>query len=159
MQPKQHHTKKLTRTQRYYKWHPRLIRAARIAVDQRGDRYRWGAEGPRRFDCSGLVYYAYRKAGFANIPRTAQEQYGYVRHIRKSQLARGDLMFFRSHRRVYHVAVFLYWKGGRRVFIHSPNPGGRVRKAVPWTDGWRAGTLRPSHKRHPRPHHKPRSQH
>lgn len=144
--PKRHH-RKLNRQQRYYKWHPRLIRAARTAVDQRGDRYQWGAEGPKRFDCSGLVYYAYRKAGFRHLPRTSREQYRYVRHIRKANLGRGDLMFFREHGRVHHVAVFLYWKEGRRIFVDSPNSRGRVRKAVPWTDHWRAGTLRPFHRK------------
>lgn len=144
-QPKKHH--RLTRLQRYYRWHPRLIHAARTAVDQRGDRYQWGAEGPKRFDCSGLVYYAYRRAGFGHLPRTSREQYRYVRHIKRAHLGRGDLMFFRDHGRVYHVAVFLYWKHGRRVFVHSPNSRGRVRKDVPWTANWRAGTLRPSHQR------------
>ena len=151
------HPKKLTAKQRYYKFHPRLVRAARTAVNQRGDRYQWGAEGPRRFDCSGLVYYAYRKAGFQHLPRTSRQQYHHVRLIKKSQLHRGDLMFFRSHGRVYHVAVFLYWHDGRRVFIHSPNAKGRVRKAVPWNNNWRAGTLRPSHKKHQKQHRKERT--
>lgn len=145
--PRHHHHHKLTPKQRYRHFHPRLIRAARIAVHQRGDRYQWGAEGPKRFDCSGLVYYAYREAGFRHIPRAASQQYHAVRHIRKSQLRRGDLIFFRQHRRVYHVAIFLYWKHGRRVFVHSPNSRGRVRKEVPWTGAWRAGTTRPAHPR------------
>lgn len=144
--PKHHQHKKLTAKQRYYRWHPRLIKAARTAVRQRGDRYRWGAEGPNRFDCSGLVYYAYRKAGFESLPRTSRQQYRYVRHVKRANLARGDLIFFRRHGRVYHVAVFLYWKDGRRVFVHAPNSRGRVRKAVPWNNQWRAGTLRPAHK-------------
>jgi len=38
-------------------------RVARIALNQRGDQYRLGAMGPSRFDCSGLVKYAYDKAG------------------------------------------------------------------------------------------------
>ena len=33
----------------------RVERALRIAANQRGDRYKYGAEGPKRFDCSGLV--------------------------------------------------------------------------------------------------------
>lgn len=140
--------KRLTSRQRYFRSHPRLTRAARTSVNQRGARYRYGAEGPNRFDCSGLVYYAYRKAGFRDMPRTSRQQYRHVRHIRKLQLRHGDLIFFRSHRRVYHVAVFLYWRDGRRVFVHAPNSRGRVRKAVPWTDNWRAGTLRPAPRRH-----------
>ena len=35
----------------------------RIALNQRGDPYRHGATGPNAFDCSGLVRFAYRKAG------------------------------------------------------------------------------------------------
>jgi cell wall-associated NlpC family hydrolase len=155
VETRRHRPKKLTRRQRYFASHPRLVRAGRIALAQRGDRYRFGAEGPHRFDCSGLVYYAYGKAGFRDLPRTSQEQYRHVRHIRKRQLRHGDLIFFRSHHRVYHVAIFLYWRDGRRVFVHAPSPGGRVRKGVPWTDHWRAGTLRPA----PRKHHKSHQKH
>ena len=34
-----------------------------IARQQRGDPWRYGATGPRAFDCSGLVIYSFRKAG------------------------------------------------------------------------------------------------
>ena len=34
-----------------------------IARDQIGKDFRMGAEGPDRFDCSGLVYYAFTQAG------------------------------------------------------------------------------------------------
>ena len=34
-----------------------------ITRHQEGDPYRYGAAGPNRFDCSGLVYYSYRRAG------------------------------------------------------------------------------------------------
>jgi cell wall-associated NlpC family hydrolase len=40
-------------------------RIVRIALAQRGKRYIRGATGPRAFDCSGLVRYAYRKAGIS----------------------------------------------------------------------------------------------
>lgn len=39
------------------------LRVVRIALAQRGDQYRAGGQGPYYFDCSGLVRYAYRKAG------------------------------------------------------------------------------------------------
>jgi len=38
-------------------------KVVRIAIAQRHDRYAFGAMGPNAFDCSGLVRYAYRKAG------------------------------------------------------------------------------------------------
>ena len=39
----------------------------KIARAQLGDPWRYGATGPRSFDCSGLVRYAYRKAGMAGL--------------------------------------------------------------------------------------------
>ena len=61
--PKKHHKHHLTAKQRYAKAHPRLIRAVTYGLRQRGDKYRFGAEGPNRWDCSGLVWFSYRKAG------------------------------------------------------------------------------------------------
>lgn len=40
------------------------IKAAKIAVKQKGKPYVWGAHGPNSFDCSGLLTYAYREAGY-----------------------------------------------------------------------------------------------
>src|SRR5215204_3701868 len=37
--------------------------AVRFALAQLGKPYRWGADGPRSFDCSGLVQTSYRAAG------------------------------------------------------------------------------------------------
>ena len=37
----------------------------RIAKAQLGDPWRYGAAGPSAFDCSGLVRYAFRRAGDA----------------------------------------------------------------------------------------------
>ncbi|MEU8173711.1 NlpC/P60 family protein [Microbispora hainanensis] len=44
-------------------------RAVKAAEKQIGDPYRYGATGPGAFDCSGLVQYAWRKAG-VRLPRT-----------------------------------------------------------------------------------------
>jgi cell wall-associated NlpC family hydrolase len=40
----------------------RYVRAMRIAIRQRYDRYVAGGTGPSAFDCSGLVRFAYRRA-------------------------------------------------------------------------------------------------
>src|SRR5213592_1976003 len=37
--------------------------AAAVALRQIGDPYRYGADGPGAFDCSGLMKYSYKKAG------------------------------------------------------------------------------------------------
>src|SRR5262245_63508640 len=48
-------------------------KAVRYALAQGGKPYRWGAEGPRSFDCSGLMWAARHKAG-VSIARTAAGQ-------------------------------------------------------------------------------------
>jgi cell wall-associated NlpC family hydrolase len=124
----------------------RIQHAFSIANDQRGDRYRYGAEGPHRFDCSGLTFYALRKAGFRHVPRTSSAQARHAKRIRKSHMRRGDLVFFHDGAarpaNVYHVGVFAGWVKGRRVIVHAPSTGERVHRSKIWTRSWFAGTLR-----------------
>jgi cell wall-associated NlpC family hydrolase len=119
----------------------RIITAKNIAMAQRGDPYAYGAAGPSRFDCSGLVQYSYRRAGFA-LPRTSAAQAGYTHRIAKQAMRPGDLMFFASGGAVYHVAVFLGWSHGSAMMLHAPYPGQRVQVARSWTSSWFGGTLR-----------------
>ena len=119
----------------------RVIGAKDIAMHQRGDAYAYGAAGPDRFDCSGLIYYSYRRAGFS-VPRTSSAQAGAVRRVAKQDLRAGDLMFFYGSGGVYHAAIFLGWSHGHAVMLHSPGSGQRVRIAAPWTSAWFGGTLR-----------------
>ena len=119
----------------------RVISAKDIALHQRGDAYAYGAAGPDRFDCSGLVFYSFRRAGFP-VPRTSGAQAGFARRIAKPDMRAGDLMFFYGSGGVYHAAIFLRWSHGHAVMVHSPGSGQRVRIAVPWTSSWFGGTLR-----------------
>jgi cell wall-associated NlpC family hydrolase len=126
--------------------HHRIAIAWAIVRHQQGDPYRFGAAGPGSFDCSGLVYYSYRRAGFRNIPRTSSAQAGYMNRIGKGHLHRGDFVFFYSGgaraSNVYHVGVFAGWRHGHRTIIHAPMPGQRVHRERIWTNRWFAGTLR-----------------
>jgi cell wall-associated NlpC family hydrolase len=119
----------------------RVLSARDIAMRQRGDAYAYGAAGPERFDCSGLIRYSYGRAGFA-VPRTSSAQAGHARRIAKKDMRSGDLMFFYGSGGVYHAAIFLRWSRGHAVMVHSPGSGQRVRVAVPWTSSWFGGTLR-----------------
>ena len=119
----------------------RVVSAKDTALRQRGDAYAYGGAGPERFDCSGLVYYSYRRAGFS-VPRTSGAQAGFTRRIAKKAMRPGDLMFFYGSGGVYHAAIFLTWSHGHAVMVHSPGSGQRVQVAVPWTSSWFGGTLR-----------------
>ncbi|QNN54071.1 C40 family peptidase [Nocardioides mesophilus] len=120
----------------------RVGNAFDIARHQLGDPYRWGAAGPDAFDCSGLVYYSFRRAGFTNVPRTAAAQAGFARHIARSNMRRGDLVFFSSGGHVYHVGVFAGWSNGRRMIVHASRTGTPVKRDPIWTNAWFPGTLR-----------------
>jgi len=97
-------------------------KGAAIAQSMAGSPYRYGGATPRGFDCSGLVYYAYRKAGFS-VPRTTRDQYKRSERIAFSDIHRGDLLFFKlSSRGISHVGIYT----GNGRFIHAPSSGKRV---------------------------------
>jgi cell wall-associated NlpC family hydrolase len=91
--------------------------AARAAL---GRPYVWGASGPYGFDCSGLMQWAYARAG-VQLPRTSQEQRYAGRQIPLSQARPGDLVVYRSD--ASHVAMY----AGNGQVIHAPHPGAPVR--------------------------------
>ncbi|MFF4417343.1 C40 family peptidase [Streptosporangium sp. NPDC001559] len=94
--------------------------AVATARKQIGDPYRWGASGPGAFDCSGLVQYAWRKAG-VSLPRVTGSQYRAVRKkVSWSKLHLGDLLFFYGKG---HVGMYV----GHGKMIHSPSSGKSVR--------------------------------
>ncbi|MFI0042208.1 NlpC/P60 family protein [Streptomyces sp. NPDC017249] len=85
-----------------------------------GRPYVWGANGPDRFDCSGLTQWAYAHAG-VHLPRTSQEQRYAGRRVPLSQARPGDLVVYRSD--AGHVALY----AGHGQVIHAPYPGAPVR--------------------------------
>jgi cell wall-associated NlpC family hydrolase len=113
-----------------------------IAVAQKGKPYVYGASGPGAFDCSGLTSFAFHHAGFGAMPRTAAAQAHFVRHIPRSRMHRGDLIFFYGSGGVYHVGLYAGMVHGRRLVLHAPYPGQRVHTEPLWTNAWFPGTLR-----------------
>ncbi len=98
-----------------------------------GTPYRYGGAGPDGFDCSGLVHYAYQRAGI-QVPRTSSEQYRQATTVDLANLQAGDLLFFRlAPPKVSHVAI--YDRQGR--FIHAPSSGKQVSYASLDNPYWR----------------------
>jgi cell wall-associated NlpC family hydrolase len=114
----------------------RAARAVTFALAQRGKPYRWGAEGPAAYDCSGLTWAAWRSAGVA-IPRTAAGQLAGLPRVRAG-LRPGDLLVYRSDgpsRR--HVAMVV----GQGRMVEARGRGIPVR-STSLRGGW-LGAVRP----------------
>jgi len=91
-----------------------------------GTPYKWGGSSPSTgFDCSGLVQWAYAKAGI-RIPRVTDQQILAPNGtpVSRKDLLPGDLVFFRdSSGYVHHVGISI---GGDK-FINAPHTGDVVR--------------------------------
>ena len=93
-------------------------RVVHYALEQRGVPYRYGGETPQGFDCSGLVHYAYAKAG-RNVPRTTAALHGASVSVPKESLRAGDLVFFRIDGKTAHVGIYV----DNNRFVHAPQSG------------------------------------
>ena len=96
-------------------------RAAAIAASQVGVPYRYGGRSTEGFDCSGLVSYAYGRAGRA-VPRTTGALWRQLRPVAAGELRPGDVLFFDIAGKPSHVGLYL----GEGRFVHAPSSGREV---------------------------------
>jgi len=89
--------------------------------------YIWGTQGPNSFDCSGLVYSAYKSAGLGwpNWDRLNSALYsGYTKHVALTELQPGDLLFY-SYKgtisTIHHITI--YAGGGMMWEANSKGKG------------------------------------
>ncbi len=98
-----------------------------LALEQLGKPYRYAARGTEAFDCSGLVYYAFKTYG-VTLPTSssAQSQYENATRINNiSSLQVGDVVFFNtgnSSVAINHCGIYV----GNDQFIHASSGGGKV---------------------------------
>ena len=86
--------------------------------------YVWGAQGPNSFDCSGLVYAAYKSAGlgYPNWSRLNAALYFVdTQRVPLSQLVPGDLLFYSydgSIQNIHHITIYagngMMWEANSR---------------------------------------------
>ncbi|MFK8851165.1 C40 family peptidase [Streptomyces sp. Ac-502] len=67
--------------------------ALKSMLDQVGKPYVWGATGPDAFDCSGLIVWGWRQAGYELSVRTSQQMYNVATPVPAGQEKPGDLIF------------------------------------------------------------------
>jgi peptidoglycan hydrolase-like protein with peptidoglycan-binding domain len=97
----------------------RAIAAARSAL---GRPYAWGGNGPGSFDCSGLMVWAWRRAGVV-LPRTSYSQFLAGRPVSRSNVRGGDLVFFSTAGPgASHVGIAI----SRSSFVSATSHGVRV---------------------------------
>lgn len=77
--------------------------------------YSFGGSGALGIDCSSFVQKVYSTVGI-NLPRSAREQFRIGEEVKKDDLAKGDLVFFRTYASFpSHVGIYL----GNNLFIHA----------------------------------------
>lgn len=99
-------------------------RVAQTARSQIGAHYRLGGTTPKGFDCSGLIWWAYRANGI-NVPRVTGDQAKAGVRVSPRRAQPGDILVFKTGRFWGGLHTALYVGNGQ--FIHSPSSGKRVR--------------------------------
>ena len=100
----------------------KIIRKGKSLI---GRKYKYGAEGPRTFDCSGYTMYCYKTVGI-DLPRATGAQRDFGRRLKSGEpLQKGDLVFFapRSGRKTVLGHVGFVVSYNRRdhsfTFLHA----------------------------------------
>jgi len=112
-----------------------------------GTPYRYGANGPKRFDCTGYTRYVFKKFGFTDLDRSARDQAHNGREVDISDfhnLQKGDILLLGSRRNpkvIGHVGIFigLDTLHNDPKFIHASTHG--VRYSSIYTESYYANRL------------------
>jgi peptidoglycan DL-endopeptidase CwlO len=121
---------------------PAASLAVATALSAVGDPYVWGAAGPKRFDCSGLILWSWGKAGVALAHWTGfQIHQGWP--IDMKDLQPGDLIFMwkpgAKGGPPDHVAMYI----GNHLIVQAPHEGGFVEvSSMAWWPGARRTAVR-----------------
>ncbi|MBQ8828711.1 MAG: C40 family peptidase [Burkholderiaceae bacterium] len=103
----------------------------KTAMTQVGTPYSYGKATPYKgFDCSGLIWWAYKEHG-KKLPRHTSRQAKVGKSVRLGQSRQGDIVVFRFGKRL-HTGLM----ADKNRFLHAPSSGGYVRlesiKKVYW---------------------------
>jgi cell wall-associated NlpC family hydrolase len=90
------------------------------AMEYDGVKYRSGGTTTAGMDCSGLVTTVF-KAYDISLPRSSNDMSKVGKKLKREEIQKGDLVFFRTNGRsvINHVGLVTEVKGDEIIFIHS----------------------------------------
>jgi len=86
----------------------------------KGTPYRLGGNNKKGIDCSALVQAVYKSSFKMGLARTTNKQVNSGFFVDKKALKVGDLVFFKTTRKVRHVGIYL----GDNQFLHASTSKG-----------------------------------
>ena len=97
------------------------------ASENLGARYRSGGSNPEGFDCSGLMFFTFRKFDIV-LPRSSNEMSNLGTVLNPNEIRKGDLIFFKTNGRkiINHVGMVVEVIDDEIKFIHSATSKGVI---------------------------------
>lgn len=105
----------------------RRAKVIEFAREKLGMKYVWGGESDAEggYDCSGLLWYAFKKAGI-DMPRVSMAQAERGKRVGVNKLQAGDLVAWENNSRqagADHIALYL----GDGMILEAPRTGLNIR--------------------------------
>lgn len=88
------------------------------AVSLLGRPYKSAGKGPDAFDCSGFVYYVYKRFEIS-VPYTTDDLVHVGSQVARENVLAGDLVIF-TVKKSYHVGIMM----NQREFVHASSSKG-----------------------------------
>jgi cell wall-associated NlpC family hydrolase len=120
-------------------------RMLKVALEQQGDPYVFGAVGPDAFDCSGIIVYSWAQAGYRVNIRTAAQMWNSSTPVARGSERPGDMLFGEFDQRVPGAGhVMIVVKPGLAVQAPSTGRNVQLTRYSSFNSSWRLARFKPS---------------